>query len=129
VKSNNLAKSIDLVLKIDNKIIGGQQSAILNRKTEIIDITNHIDNEWQESLAGTKTWFINCNGLYVINNESLALLEDAFLNNKKLTVSFAIGNKKYEGECLIVDYPLNAIFNTQFKYSLKLLGTGQLYCY
>ena len=129
MKQSNLMKSIDLILKVNDTIIGGQQSAILNRKNEIINITNRINDEWQENLAGTKTWSINCSGLYVIDALSLELLEDAFLNNKKLTVSFTIGSKKYEGECLIVDYPLNAIFNTQFKYSLKLLGTGQLYCY
>ena len=129
MKQSNLMKSIDLILKVNDTIIGGQQSAILNRKNEIINITNRINDEWQENLAGTKTWSINCSGLYVIDALSLELLEDAFLNNKKLTVSFTVGNKKYEGECLIVDYPLNAIFNTQFKYSLKLLGTGQLYCY
>ena len=115
----NLAKSIDLVLRVDGKIVGGQQNAVLTRKAEIINITNKINGEWQENLTGLKSWSINCNGLYIMNSPGLNLLEEAFLNNKKITVSFTIGNKQYEGECLIVDYPLNAIFNTQFKYSLK----------
>lgn len=125
----NLGRSIDIVLYINGQPLGGQQSANLSRQSNLINITNAINPEWEEVLAGTKTWSINCSGLYVIDALSLELLEDAFLNNKKLTVSFTIGNKKYEGECLIVDFPLNAVFNSQFKYSLRLLGTGQLYCY
>ena len=129
MKQSNLAKSIDIILKINGKVIGGQQNAMLMRQAEMINITNRINGEWQESLAGVKSWSINCGGLYIIDAPGLALLEDAFYNNQKITVSFAIGNRQYEGECLIVDFPLNAVFNTQFKYSLKLLGTGALECF
>jgi predicted secreted protein len=126
MKPTDLVKSIDVVLKIDNQVIGGQQNASLVRQSAVIDITNKINGEWSESLAGTKSWSINCGGLYLVNSKSLDLIEDAFLKNRPVEVSFTIGERKYNGSCLIVDFPLNAIFNNQFKYNMRLLGTGAL---
>jgi predicted secreted protein len=126
MKPTNLVKSIDVILKINNKVVGGQQNASLVRQAAVIDITNKINGEWSESLAGTKSWSINCGGLYLVDSTSLEIIEDAFLKNYPVEVSFAIGDQKYSGSCLIVDFPLNTIFNNQFKYNMRLLGTGAL---
>lgn len=123
---NNLVKSIDVIISVDNIPLGGQQGAVLERKAQIIDITNKINNEWSESIAGTKSWNITCQGLYVIDDEALQKLEDCFMDNKTVQVSFAIGNNKYSGSALLIDFPTSAIFNREFKYNLKLLGTGAL---
>lgn len=122
----NLNKSIDVVLYLGNIPLGGQQNATITRQAEMIDITNKIDGEWGESLAGKKSWSISCSGLYVINNKAFTLLEDAFMNNKSITVSIPIGNHYLTGKALITDFPLSAIFNQEFKYNIHLLGTGAL---
>ncbi len=123
---NNLVKSIDVIISIDGKPLGGQQGAVLERKAQIIDITNKINGDWSESLSGIKTWNITCQGLYVIDDEALQTLEDCFMENKVVKVSFAIGSNTYNGSALLVDFPTSAIFNKEFKYNLKLLGTGPL---
>lgn len=128
MKPSNLVKSVDVVLKIGGKPIGGQQNAVLTRQAEMIDITNKINGDWAEHLTGVKNWSLTCGGMYIIDAPGLELLENAFLNNQMVEVSFTIGNKVYEGNCLVVDFPLTAIYNTQFKYSIKLLGTGALEC-
>lgn len=117
---------IDIVLKIDDKPVAGQQNATLNRSMAPINITNKINSEWKESLAGVHSWRVNCAGLYVVNAESLQALEDAFMNNDELTVSIGFGGRQYSGQVLITDFPVSAAFNAQFKYSLTLLGTGEL---
>ena len=122
----NLNKSIDVVLYLDNIPLGGQQNATITRQAEMIDITNKIDGEWSENLAGKKSWSIQCSGLYVINNKAFTLLEDAFMNNKPITVSIPIGNYYLTGKALITDFPLSATFNQEFKYNIRLLGTGAL---
>ena len=83
----NFGRSVDIILYINDLPLGGQQSANLSRQSRLIDITNRINPEWEESLAGTKSWSVMCSGMYVINDEALALLEDAFMNNKPVTVS------------------------------------------
>lgn len=96
------------------------------RQAQVINITNKINSEWSENLSGTKSWSLSCSGLYVVNDKSFALLEDAFMNNKPVEVSINVGSQQLKGNALITEFPLNAVFNKEFKYTLKLLGTGAL---
>lgn len=122
----NLGRSVDITLYIDGLPLGGQQSANLSRQSRLIDITNKINSEWEEVLGGTKSWSVVCSGVYVINDEALALLEDAFMNNKLITVSLNTGFQRLQGQALITDFPLSAVFDKEFKYTLNLLGSGPL---
>ena len=123
---SNVARSIDTVIRLDGLALGGQQGANLIRQTEAIDITNRINGEWSESLAGKKSWNIVCSGLYITNDRAFELLEDAFMNNKTVEVLISFGTTKLKGNAIITDFPLNSVFNREFKYNIKLLGTGAL---
>lgn len=123
---SNVARSIDTVIRLNGVALGGQQGANLIRQTEAIDITNRIHGEWAESLAGKKSWNIVCSGLYITNDKAFALLEDAFMNNKTVEVLISFGGSKMRGNAIITDFPLNSVFNKEFKYNIKLLGTGAL---
>ena len=122
-----IQKAIDIVLKINGKPVAGQQNAVLNRSAAPIDITNQINGDWKEYLGGNHTWRIKCDGLYVVNAESLHALETAFMNNEEIQVTVSFDGKNYFGQALIIDYPVSSIFNAQFKYSVSLLGTGELH--
>lgn len=122
----NVARSIDTVIRLDGVALGGQQGANLIRQTEAIDITNRINGDWAESLAGKKSWNIVCSGLYITNDRAFGLLEDAFMNNKTVEVLISFGATKLKGNAIITDFPLNSVFNREFKYNIKLLGTGAL---
>ena len=122
----NMGRSVDVVIYLNNYPLGGQQGANLVRQAQVIDITNKINAEWSESLSGTKSWSIVCTGLYIVNDNSFALLEDAFMNNKPVEVSINVGSQQLRGKALITEFPLSAVFNKEFKYNLRLLGTGAL---
>lgn len=122
----NMGRSVDVVIYLNNYPLGGQQGANLVRQAQVIDITNKINAEWSESLSGTKSWSIVCTGLYIVNDKSFALLEDAFMNNKPVEVSINVGSQQLKGKALITEFPLSAVFNKEFKYNLRLLGTGAL---
>ena len=122
----NMGRSVDVVIYLNNYPLGGQQGANLVRQAQVIDITNKINAEWSESLSGIKSWSIVCTGLYIVNDKSFALLEDAFMNNKPVEVSINVGSKQLKGKALITEFPLSAVFNKEFKYNLRLLGTGAL---
>ena len=126
IQKNKTGRSIDVVISIDGLPLGGQQGAIFRRQANMINITNKITGEWSESLAGVKSWNITCSGLYVVDDTAFNKLEEAFMNNEKITVNFSIGNNNFNGTALITDFPLNAVFNKEFKYNLSLLGTGAL---
>lgn len=122
----NVGRSVDVVVSLDNYPLGGQQGATLSRQAQVIDITNKINGDWSESLTGTKSWSITCAGLYITNDRSFTLLEDAFMKNKPVEVTINLGSQQLQGKALITDFPLSAVFNKEFKYNLRLLGTGAL---
>ena len=125
-QKTNLNKSINVALYLDNIPLGGQQNATITRQAEMIDITNKINDDWTKSLAGKKSWSIQCSGLYVIDDRAFSLLENAFMNNQSIKVSISVGNNTLSGNALITDFPLSAIFNKEFKYNIRLLGTEAL---
>lgn len=122
-----IQSGVDVVLLVNDKPVGGQTDAILSRSMAPINITNKIKGDWTESLAGLRTWRVACNGLYVIDDEGLNALEEAFMRNNEITIKLKLNNKNYFGRALIVDYPLLSKYNVQFKYNLTLLGTGELH--
>ena len=123
---NQVQHSIDIVLYINDIVVAGQENVKINRSVVPIDITNNLNSEWKESISGLKSWSINSGGCYVKNSQSLTMLENAFLNNEEITVKIIMGKKYYEGQALITNFPLSAVFNVQFKYTISLLGTGEL---
>lgn len=123
---NNVGRSIDTVISLNGVALGGQQGANLIRQAEAIDITNRINGEWSESLVGKKSWNIVCSGLYITNDKAFSLLENAFMNNEIVEVLISFGKTRLKGNALITDFPLNSVFNKEFKYNIKLLGTGAL---
>ena len=123
---NNVQSSVNIAVLVDNKLVGGQLGASLSRSASAIDITNKINGEWQNNLLGVKTWQITCNGLYIKDAAGFSALEDAFMNNNSIKVEMTIGDTKWIGNALVVDFPLSAVYNQQFKYSVKLLGDGEL---
>lgn len=123
---SNVARSIDTVIRLNGVALGGQQGANLIRQAEAIDITNRINGEWSENLVGKKSWNIVCSGLYITNDKAFSLLENAFMNNEIVEVLVSFGKTCLKGNALITDFPLNSVFNKEFKYNIKLLGTGAL---
>lgn len=119
-------KSINTIISIGKKVLAGQQNAVLNQSSQAIDITNKIDPEWQESLAGTKMWNITCSGVYVMNADSLTALQEAFMTNTAVDVSIDLNGTQYVGSAIITNFPLNTTFSQELKYNLTLLGTGPL---
>lgn len=125
---SEIQRGIDTILKINDIAVAGQLNAILKRSMSPINITNQIKGEWEDSLAGAKTWSVSCGGAYVNGANSLSLLESAFMNNTEIEVIFSLGEKTYKGKGLITNFPLNASYNSQLKYTIDILGIGALMC-
>lgn len=117
---------IDVVIYLNDVPIAGQQGATLNQSMNAINITNKIDAEWAERISGLRYWNVQCNGMYVNSADSLVALENAFLNNTEVDVKVGIAGQHFFGKALLVDFPLSSAYQAQFKYSLRLLGVGEL---
>jgi predicted secreted protein len=115
---DKVQRGVGVVLMVNDIPVAGQQNASLTRSMVPIEITNKIDGSWKESISGSKTWKVSCGGMYVKNAESYKALENAFMNNEELTIKIMMDNHSYVGQALITNFPLNAVFNSQFKYTL-----------
>ena len=123
---NNIKKSIDVVIKSNDKVLAGQQNATFSQQTATSEITNKIQLDWKRFLPGVRGWQINCNGLYVMSEETLRVLEHSYLEGEPVSVSLTIDGANYSGECLITAFPMQATFNKGLAYTLTLLGSGPL---
>lgn len=119
-------KGVDAVLYIGDKVIGGQQNCVLNRQMSPIKITNQIHGDWEENIAGLKSWSLRCGGVFIKDQEAWDALEQAFQDGQKIRVKLTDNFKQYQGEALITNMPLTAAFNKAYTYSITLLGVGAL---
>ena len=121
-----LHRGVDVILSVGNKIVGGQTNAVLHRTMSPINITNKINGEWEKSLSGLKSWNLVCSGLIVKNEEAFESLETSFNAGTEVDIKLSDRNKSYSGTALITDFPVSAPYNSNFSYSITLLGVSEL---
>lgn len=110
------------------KDLAGQRGCTLNRSGEVIDVSNKVSSGWKENLTGLKEWSIDADGIMVADDESLQVLEKAFIESK--VVHIKMGKKDstwgYEGDAIITDFPIEAPYDDAVTYSMTLQGAGGL---
>ena len=119
--SSTAAKALagkDILLAVWNSTgdkllaISGQQGLTINRSADSIEITSKdTEGGWKSKIAGMKEWSIDNDGLYVPNDESHAILSQAFENGDPVCLKVVNGKTKkgmFGGLAVITDYPLEA---------------------
>lgn len=110
------------------KVLAGQRGASLSRSAETIDATSKdTDGFWTESIAGFKSFSIDCDGAFVTDDLAYGILETSFLNSENVNVYIEMpSGKKYRGNCTITDLSLDIPFDDIITYSISLQGNGAL---
>ena len=113
---------------VTGKILGGQKNATLNRSAETIDATSKdAEGFWQESIAGFKSWSIDCDGALIESDSAYEILETAFLNSANVDVYLDLpSGTKYQGNATITDFPLEFPYDDLATYSVSFQGSGAL---
>lgn len=119
-------RGFDCLISIDDQPVAAQINASLDRTTDTADITDNITMQWKESLSNLKEWRVTCNGAYAANDEALAALEDAFLNNSIVDIELKSNEISYVGKAYIISFPIGAQYNGDVTYNISLLGSGPL---
>lgn len=119
-------RGIDAVLYLGDIVLGGQKNATLTRRMTPINITNKINGEWSESLAGTKSWNLTCNGMFIKDYGCFQILEDAFSNGTTIQVKLTDRQREYRGSALITSFPVDVPYNETYTYNIIMMGTGEL---
>ncbi len=119
-------RGLDVILSINDKVVGGQHNATLNRTMSPIRVTNKINGEWETSLSGIKSWTLNCTGFIVKDEEAFQELEECFNAGTAVNVKLSDNKKTYTGTALITSFPVSANYSTSFAYTIGLLGISEL---
>ena len=110
--------------------IAGQQGFTLNRSSESLDTTSKdTQGGWSSRTAGMKEWGVDTDGIYVMSDQSHALLSKAFENGDP--VCLKVVNIKQQtglwgGLAVITDYPIEAPYDDSMTYSITFEGVGAL---
>lgn len=119
-------KGFDVLIKIDDKIVGAQINADLRRSAQTSDISNLIALDWADSLVHLKNWSVDCRGAYVVDDEGLEALEEAFAKGAEVSLQVESPSLRYEGKAIITNFPIGAMFNKDMTYQLTFVGKGEL---
>lgn len=107
--------------------VAGQQGATLNRSANTLETTTKDSNGWMEHEVGFKEWGIDTDGLIVVDDNAYKILEDAFMDGKKLDVRIATpAGETYGGKVIITDFPLEFPYDDNSTYSVTFQGSGEL---
>lgn len=128
---------VDVLLKVKTSVdtytaIGGQKSASLSRSANTIDTTDKNSNGWAESMAGIKTWSIDCDAFVVLGDIALEALHTAFDERATLDVTIRVGadddlkGYTYTGSAVITDFPEEFPQDDAVTISLSLQGASPL---
>lgn len=119
-------RGLNVILSIDDKVLGGQRNCKLIRETSTIETTNKINSDWKEYITGPRSWTLECSGLFIRDEQSFELMENAFNNGASIKVSLDDGNKKYNGIGIISKFPISATYDNAYAYNITIKGSGPL---
>lgn len=127
---------VDIILKVKNGAsmvaIGGQKGASLSRSANTIDTTDKNSGGWAESMAGVKSWSIDCDGFVVLGDASLTALHTAFDSRTTIDIEVRVGADNdatgytYTGKVVITDFPEEYAQDDAVTYKLSLQGASPL---
>ena len=119
-------RGYDALVYINNIEIAGQTNASVSQNTNVIDITNKITGEWENSIAGVRSWEVRCSGLTIKGAAAFEQLQNAFKNGDKVTIKLSDNNINYNGQAIIISFPLVANYNDTYTYNVVFRGVGAL---
>ena len=122
---------VDVLVYVDvdgvSTVLGGQSGATLNRETNIIEVTSKDANGWADSVAGVRSWSIECEGFLVNDDKALDKIENVWMENGTLDVSVKLpSGKEYTGTAIIESMPLEMPQDDAVSLSISFTGTGAL---
>lgn len=107
--------------------VGGQRNAPLDETAQTIDATHKKSGGWGQTIAGTRSWSCSYQGLRIINDDGLRVLEYCFHNAKQANVRFVRADGYYqEGWCFVTKLTKDTAYNGVATCNMTLSGVGAI---
>ena len=113
--------------EITGTVIAGQTDATLSRSKEVREIF-HKDCEggYAKKSGGKNSWSLSLSGMVIFGDAGLELVEKIYDGNGKCGVYVEMGNRRYFGECILVQNDLALPNDSEVTYDINVEGTGKL---
>lgn len=127
-KMKGVKCKIEVVDSADlDKVLAGQRDGTLNRSAETMDATSKDSDGWKENETGNKEWSVDTGGLLIANDAAYDYLEDKWFAGENVTVKVTLpSGKKYTGNAVITDFPIDMPYEDLVSYSVSFSGNGKL---
>lgn len=108
-------------------LLGGQRSGDLSRKADSIDASHKGSGGWKSTIAGLKEWSFSIETLLMPKEESLKLLEKAFLDGDNVMIKFEYPDKRFfTGIASVTELSIATPHDGVATYKGSLNGVGPL---
>lgn len=138
--ATNIQKGRNLIVKIDNTIVGFAKSCDLDVTADTRDIASYKQQSggWKEYDSDKCGWSINTEHLATVEMTDENKLFDALVAKESIEIQFAVGTwseagvftqtaqKGYKGKAFITSLKLSASDGDDATFSISLQGTGVL---
>jgi len=105
--------------------IAGQRGGTFNISSDELDLTSKDNYGFADRDYGVQDWSIDGDGVYIEGDTSHDAILDAFLAREVVTVRWQFpSGKRFEGEAIITDFPIEAPYDDVATYSITLAGKG-----
>lgn len=128
-------KGLDMLIKVNTGTkavpvwtpVGGQRGASLSRTSDTVETTFKGNGGFKTYAQSFKEWSVEADGIVVVDDAGFQALEDAFNNGTNVFVELsAATGRKYQGEMIVSDLPLEMPYDDMITYSVSLMGASQL---
>lgn len=130
---SNYVRGVAVLIEVQDASTGefnkvaAQRGGKLNRSAATLDASSKEDYGWANNEAGMKSWSLDCDGLFVENNDGFNDLNAAWVNGDcvRVRVRFPSG-LTYVGQAIITDFPIEFPYDDAVTYTLTFEGKGAL---
>nr|DAK02366.1 MAG TPA: major tail protein [Caudoviricetes sp.] len=107
-------------------LVGGQRNSPLTMSADEIDASDKGSGGWGETLPGTKTWSIEQENVYKVNNVAAAALKYAFINDVPVNIMRwdKYGNAM-KGWCNITEFSDDNPHDDVATINITMSGVGE----
>jgi len=108
-------------------LIGGQRGGSLGRSADSIDVSSKTSNGWKSALAGLRSWSVDLDGLVMLQDLGLQVLDQAFMAGSEVNIRFVYPDATFQGGWgSITDFSLDAPHDGEASLKGTIEGNGAL---
>lgn len=108
-------------------LLGGQKTGDLTQEADQIDASNKTSGGWKSVIQGLKDWSIDCEFVFMKDDEGVQNLTEAFREGVEVLIKFEYADKSYQqGWSFITNLSVSAPHDDVCTVSCTLSGNGEI---